>query len=186
MASASTGVILCGGRGRRLGGADKPLEAFRGRPLVAWVAERLAPQVGTLLISANRNLERYARYGRVVRDRLPGFGGPLFGLDAALAVTDGPRLFVCPGDGPCLPGDMVGRLESALGAADAAVANDGERRQPLFLLIPTSSRADLGAYLDAGGRSVHGWLERLRVVDVHFDDPQAFRNVNVPDDFQPS
>ncbi len=72
-----TGVILAGGLGRRMGGSDKGLQEFRGRPLAAWVAERLAPQVDELLISANRNGERYAALGhRVIGDRIPGFRRP--------------------------------------------------------------------------------------------------------------
>ena len=176
-------VVLCGGRGSRLGGVDKPLQLYRGRPLVEEVTARLAPQVDSLLISANRNLEQYARYGRVVSDRLPGYAGPLAGLDAALSVAHGERLVVCPGDAPDLPRDLVSRLLAALGDADAAVAHDGQRRQPLFLLLRCRCRADLAAYLDAGGRSAHGLLARLRVVEVRFEDPGAFRNLNEADDF---
>lgn len=108
-----TGVILAGGRGRRMGGVDKGLLELRGRPLAAWVAERLAPQVDELLVSANRNGERYAAIGyRVVGDRIPGFAGPLAGLHAALKVAAHQLVATVPCDSPFLPADLVLRLFS--------------------------------------------------------------------------
>lgn len=182
-ARQTTGLILCGGQGTRLGGADKPLMRYRGLPLVARIAERLTPQVSRVLISANRNITRYARFGLVVGDELPGFAGPLAGISAGLSAGATPYLFVCPGDGPDLPTNMVARLFAGLDAMDAAVAHDGKRRQPLYLLIRTECSDTLLDYLNAGGRSVHGWLDLLRVAEVRFPEA-AFSNLNEPEDFR--
>ena len=178
-----TGLILCGGRGQRVGGADKPLLEFQGRPLVARVAAMLAPQVQRVLISANRNPERYGAYGPVVADALPDYAGPLAGISAALDIVTTPLLFACPGDGPNLPGNIVSRLAAALKSGEAAVAHDGTRRQPLYLLLRTDCRASLKRYLESGRRSVHGWLENLDASDVQIEEAGAFRNINDPADF---
>ena len=86
-----TGVILAGGEGRRMGGADKGLQLLDGRPLVHWVLDRLRPQVGRVVISANRNLDRYREFGcPVLSDTLAGFAGPLAGLQAAMAEAGTP------------------------------------------------------------------------------------------------
>ncbi len=178
-----TGLILCGGRGQRVGGADKPLLEFQGQPLVARVAAMLAPQVQQLLISANRNAETYRDYGPVVADTLPDYAGPLAGIVAALDIVSTPLLFACPGDGPNLPGDIVSRLTDGLNSGAAAVAHDGQRRQPLYLLLRADCRPSLKRYLESGQRSVHGWLETLDTREVCIGEADAFRNINDPTDF---
>ena len=118
-----TGIVLCGGRGRRLQGADKPLLRWRGETLAAQVVRRLRPQVDAMVISANRNLDAYRRLGPVVADALPGHQSPLAGIAAALERCATPWAAVCPGDAPLVPADLVQRLAAAIGA-DA-----GEPRQ---------------------------------------------------------
>ena len=111
-----TGIVLCGGRGRRLQGADKPLMHWRGEALAAQVVRRLRPQVAGMLISANRNLDAYRRLAPVVADALPGHQGPLAGIAAALERCATPWAAVCPGDAPLIPRDQVQRLAAAIGA----------------------------------------------------------------------
>ena len=66
-----TGVVLAGGQGSRMGGVDKGLQPFRGKPMVAHAVERLGAQVDELLINANRNPEAYAAFGhRVIADEM--------------------------------------------------------------------------------------------------------------------
>ncbi|MCZ6644300.1 MAG: NTP transferase domain-containing protein, partial [Gammaproteobacteria bacterium] len=79
-----TGIVLCGGEGRRVADADKPLLDYRGRPLIEWVLDALKPQVERLLISINRNDENYATYASVVSDDLPAYAGPLAGVVTCL------------------------------------------------------------------------------------------------------
>jgi molybdopterin-guanine dinucleotide biosynthesis protein A len=189
--AAITGLVLCGGAGRRMGGADKPLLHWRGRPLVEHVIERLHGQVDHIVISANRNLERYAVYGPVVTDTMPGFPGPLGGIHATLALCTTPWLLACPGDTPELPLDLADRLLTAAlqSSSDralparAAIAHDGQRMQPLPLLVHVSQRASIGAYLANGQRSVHGWLERARPAIADFDgEAAAFHGRNTLED----
>jgi molybdenum cofactor guanylyltransferase len=181
-----TGVILAGGLGRRMGSIDKGLAELRGRPLAAWVAERLAPQVDELLISANRNGERYAALGhRVVGDRIPGFAGPLAGLHAALEAAAHPLVVTAPCDSPFLPADLVLRLFSGLTAtgADVAVARTGERMHPVFCLCRRGVLPQLANYLASGERRMAGWYATLKVVEVAFDDEaEAFANINSRDE----
>jgi molybdopterin-guanine dinucleotide biosynthesis protein A len=170
-----------------MGGRDKGLVAVDGRPLAAWTADALRPQVGRLWISANRNTERYAELAeRVIADRLPGYQGPLAGIAAALAVAETPWLLTCPCDTPGLPADLGSRLAAALAEdqeADLAIAADTERRHPLHALLPVRLATSLNAYLADGGRSVRGWLAGLRVAVASFrDGSRAFANLNSVED----
>lgn len=179
--SAITGVILCGGKARRMDGVEKALEMAGGTPLVGHVRERLAPQVGSVIISANREPSAYAAWGdRVVHD-LVADCGPLGGLLSAMEVVDTPYTFCCPGDAPFLARALVSRLADALEAsgASAGMPHDGERPQPLFLLLRTSSREALRQYLAAGDRSVLGFTAHLGAAVMPAADEQAsFLNVN--------
>jgi molybdenum cofactor guanylyltransferase len=182
-----TGLVLAGGRGQRVGGADKGWVSYRGRPLVEIVVERFAPQVGPLLISANRNLERYAAFGEVVTDAETGqppdaFSGPLTGVLAALRRTRTDWLAMVPCDAPDLPRDLVSRLMKAAGAGAAACARVDGRLQPVFALVRTTSLPSLEVHFAAGGRAMHAWLESLAVIAVDFEDAGAFRNINSAED----
>lgn len=181
-----TGLILAGGQARRLGGVDKGLSLWRGRPLVEWAIEALASQVEALTISANRNRASYEAYGYpVVADRDPGFLGPLSGIASALPRIRTPWVLCVPCDAPCAPPDLGVRLAEALlrDGADIAVASDGTRLQLLHTLIPVALARSLEDYLAAGERSVSGWYRRHRVAVAPFDDrPQAFANLNTPED----
>ncbi len=179
-----TGLILAGGLGRRMGGEDKGLVRLAGRPMVEHVLDALRPQVGALLINANRNRERYALYGYpVVPDTLDGFLGPLAGVLSALPHVASEFVVTAPCDAPLVGPDLVRRLHAACvsQAADLAVASDGERRQPVFLLLRTRLAPALEAYLAAGGRKIDAWFEQLRVAEADFsDEPDTFVNVNDP------
>lgn len=177
-----TGVILAGGQGRRMGGVDKGLQILNGRPLVQWVLERLAPQVATVLINANQNLERYREFGcAVLPDALPGFAGPLAGVQAALARATTPLIVTVPCDSPFLPADLVRRLQQALDAANAdlAVPRTGTQAHRAFCLTRREMLPRLDVFLAAGERKVGLWHASLRVVEVAFDDEaEAFGNIN--------
>ena len=181
-----TGVVLAGGEGRRMGGADKGLQPFAGRPLAAWVVERLRPQVGRLLISANRNQERYAEFGcPVLGDLTPGFAGPLAGIQSALAVTDTPLLLAAPCDSPRLPADLASRLHRALlaGEAEIAIPVAAGRAHRAFCLLRRELAPCLDAFLAAGGRRLGEWQATRLAVEVDFDDAaDAFANINTAED----
>ena len=180
-----TGLVLAGGLGRRMGGEDKGLVPLAGRPMVEHVLDALRPQVASVLINANRNRERYALYGHpVVADTVEGFAGPLAGTLAALGQLPGPGYLVTvPCDAPLLAHDLVGRLLRACvdAGADLAVASDGRRQQPVFLLLHSRLAPGLEQYLAAGGRKIDAWFAGLRVAEADFsDEPDTFVNVNDP------
>lgn len=176
-----TGLILAGGMGRRMGGRDKGLQPFRGKPMAAWSIERLAPQVDALLINANQNIETYAAFGYpVLPDRIGGFAGPLAGLHTGLLAAETPLLVTVPCDSPFLPDDLVVRLLCALNEHDAslAVAKTGEQAHPVFSLVRREVLESLTAFLESGGRKIDAWYAALKTVEVPFEDEGAFANIN--------
>ena len=179
-----TGLILAGGLARRMDGRDKGLLPLAGRPLVAHVIERFAPQVGALLISANRNREEYAAFGHpVLADAVPDFAGPLAGLHAGLLACRTPLLATVPCDAPRLPADLVERLHAELlltQGAPAAAAFAGAHMQPTFMLCRREIIGELERYLAGGGRRIHTWLEGIGACAVTFPDDSAFINLNTP------
>lgn len=182
-----TGLLLAGGRAQRMAGRDKGLLSLAGKPLIAHVLERLQPQVNQVLISANRNLDRYRRFGwPVLADAEPGqFKGPLAGVLAAMQVARTPYLLTVPCDCPLLPTDYAQRLWEARVCAhtDVAVACWSGAWQPVFALVPVSLRDDLALFLAAGEGGVARWLLRHRPVAVEFPEDSAwFANLNAPED----
>jgi molybdopterin-guanine dinucleotide biosynthesis protein A len=171
-----------------MAGADKGLLPLKGRPLIAWVIDRLRPQVHELLISANRNRERYAALGAsVVTDMTPEFAGPLAGLQAGLKAAAFPLVLMVPCDAPLLPGDLVQRLLQGLEQAGtrAAIVRAAGRLHPTFGLCQREVAADLDAYLAEGGRKLESWFQRVGAVEVSFDDEaQALANINTPADLE--
>ena len=180
--SAITGLILAGGQGSRMGGVDKGLQHFRGKPMVAHVIERLAPQVGEIIINANRNVEAYGAYGhRVLPDSITGFAGPLAGFERGLAYAANELVATVPCDSPLLPTDLVQRLHAGIEKAGAqlAVARTGDQAHPVFCLMRRTVHPSLRDFLAAGERKIDRWYSRLRVVEVAFDDEaDAFLNIN--------
>lgn len=179
-------VILAGGQGLRMGGADKGVLNYQGHPLIEWSLAALAPQVDQLVISANRNLDAYAAYGyRVLPDTLPDYPGPLAGVLAALDAVEADWLLVVPCDTPHLPADLALRL---LGAAQVesvplAVAADATRVHHSCFIVRTDQRDNLAAYLARGERAVRHWQAGLASTAVRFD-ADCFANINQPRDLQ--
>ena len=169
-----------------MGGVDKGLVVLDGRPLIAHVLARLAPQVADVLINANQNLERYAAFGApVVADALGGFAGPLAGLHAGLARATRDYVVTAPCDSPFLPADLVARRAAARADhdADLAVAKTFEQPHPVFALVRRAVLPHLAAFLAAGGRKIDAWYATLRVTEVPFDDEaEAVRNINTADE----
>lgn len=179
-----TGLVLAGGQARRMGGDDKGLIELAGRPMIEHVLQALEPQVGSLMINANRNLERYAAYGHpVVADELAGFLGPLAGVASAMPHLATEFLLTVPCDAPLLSSDLARRLVDACltARADLAVASDGQRLQPVFMLLRSTVAPSLRAYLEGGGRKIDTWFAQVRLAQADFsDEPDCFVNVNEP------
>jgi molybdopterin-guanine dinucleotide biosynthesis protein A len=179
--------VLAGGEGRRMGGQDKGLLGWGTSTLAGHALARLAPQVGSCLLSANRHLDRYASLGvPVVTDLRPGFEGPLAGLEAALQHCTTPWLACVPCDVPHFPADLVVRLAQAAdgqGVSTAfAVSGPQRRPQPLCCLVHRDRLDDLRAWLDAGQHKVMAWLQQRPHAVVAFDDEAAFANANTAAD----
>ncbi|MDB5928587.1 MAG: molybdenum cofactor guanylyltransferase [Polaromonas sp.] len=191
-AEAITGVILAGGRGSRMGGADKGLQNFNGVPLALHTLMRLSPQVGEVMINANRNLAAYESFGAPVWPDSTGLGdyaGPLAGFITALERCETPYLLTVPCDTPLFPHDLVARMAGAMAReeADFAVAaareEDGQLRpQPVFCLMGTGMLESLARFTQAGGRKIDAWTAQHKTVVVPFDQPgddaHGFSNAN--------
>ena len=191
--SAITGLILAGGRSTRMDGVDKGLQPLNGRPLIAHVVMRLAPQVGPLLISANRHVDRYAAFGfAVVGDGNAEFNGPMAGLLAGLRSARTPWLLCVPCDAPCLPLNLAARLMTAA-TDDVDVVfpisgpDSAAQKQPTFCLLRPRLQDDLAKHLAQGGRKLDAWLRAQSHVALRFDQPgdeAAFFNANSLADLQ--
>ena len=180
-----TGLILCGGRGTRMGGADKGLQNHHGMPLALHALLRLQPQVGAVIINANRNLSAYESMGVPVwPDPIADYPGPLAGLLAGLERCTTPYLVSVPCDTPGFPLDLVQRLAAALTENDAEIAmaatvEDGSLQvQPVFCLLQASLMESLVAFLHEGQRKIDRWTARHRCIEVPFADADAFFNAN--------
>lgn len=179
------GVVLAGGRATRMGGQDKGLLLIDGEPMVTRICQVLRPQVGRLLINANRNVEEYISLTGclLVRDEVDGFAGPLAGMAAALAASNLPYLVAVPCDSPFLDDDLVRRLYHDLIAEEAeiAMAMFRGRPQPVFVLLSRHLLPDLTQFLHEGGRKIIDWYYRHRVAEVDFSDrADMFENINTP------
>jgi molybdopterin-guanine dinucleotide biosynthesis protein A len=195
-----TGIILAGGRGSRMGGVDKGLQNFQGMPMALTALMRLGPQVGEVMINANRNLSAYESFGTAVwPDGLADFAGPLAGFLVGLERAETPYLVTIPCDCPGFPLDLVQRLGDALLAQDAEIAmaaapetdREGQTRvrtQPVFCLMKTDLLESLVRFTHGGGRKIDAWTALHKTVLVPFDTPQdtphAFANVNTLTDLQ--
>jgi molybdopterin-guanine dinucleotide biosynthesis protein A len=176
------GIVLAGGQGRRMGLTDKGLVLLHGKPMVAHVLERIAPQVDEVLVNANQNLEQYAAFGfSVISDSLTGYAGPLAGLQAGLSAAQLELVATVPCDSPFLPLDLITRLKTALlkNHAQLAVAVTHQQPHPVFCLCRRDLLPHLTAFLDNGGRKIDTWYSTLNIVEVNFDDEaHAFININ--------
>ena len=176
-----TGLIIAGGLARRMGGVDKGLQLFQGRPLLAHVIERFAPQVDRLLLNVNHNAAAYAAFGLTqVPDLQTDYAGPLAGVQAGLMHCTTPLLACVPCDTPFLPRDWVARLHAALQEheADLAVATAAGQGQHAFMLCRREVLAGLTQFLERGGRRIGEWQHQCRHVEVDFPDAEAFMNFN--------
>jgi len=185
-----TGVILAGGRGSRMGGVDKGLQNFNGMPMALHALMRLAPQVGEVMINANRNLGAYEAFGVPVwPDVLPDYAGPLAGFLTGLERCETPWLVTVPCDTPLFPHDLVARLAKAAREADAEIAmatareQDGQSHtQPVFCLLRVELLESLVRFTHGGGRKTDAWTGLHKTVlapfDTPQDDPRAFFNAN--------
>lgn len=187
------GVVLAGGLARRMGGGDKSLQMLAGRPILDRIIERFSPQVDAVILNANGDAARFARWHLpVAGDAIPDYAGPLAGVLAGLAWAKQNRpevsdIVTVPGDGPFLPRDLVGRMMGARdkAAADLACAVSAGQAYPVVGLWPVRLHDDLRrAMVDEDIRKVDRWTARHKLVQVEFatQPVDPFFNANTPDD----
>jgi molybdopterin-guanine dinucleotide biosynthesis protein A len=191
----TTGVVLAGGQGRRMGGRDKGLQLLAGQPLALRTLERLRPQVGRLAISANRHREQYRQWCAEVWSDLdfepaaPRYQGPLAGVLAALQHAETPLVQLAACDCPDFPLDLARRLRQRLerGTADGgldlvlplSVEADGQRQlQPTFALLRRTLLPSLRDFMAGDERRLMRWMGQQRHALLEFVEPAAFRNYN--------
>ncbi|MDP1774931.1 MAG: molybdenum cofactor guanylyltransferase MobA [Methylobacter sp.] len=180
------GVILAGGRARRMNNQDKGLVKFKGRPMISYALAALAPVVDCVLINANRNIDQYRQFGwPVISDQTDSFDGPLAGVLSAMIHADADVLLVMPCDSPLIKTEHLQKLLliRAENNADVAVAFDGIRLHPVFLAIKTTLKTSLQDYLASDQRKVAAWLAQQNLVQADFsNEPEIFSNINTLDE----
>jgi molybdenum cofactor guanylyltransferase len=195
--TAIVGCILAGGQSRRMGGGDKALRPIGGQAMLARVIDRLAPQVGQIVLNANGDPDRFAAFGLpVVADTVEGYAGPLAGVLAGMQwanaqAADVTHIASAASDTPFFPADLVKRLVEAAQDDDTIVlATSDGNRHPVFGLWPIGLADDLAAWMHTTETyKVLAWVGRHRLATVDFPletiaghvvDP--FFNANTPED----
>jgi molybdenum cofactor guanylyltransferase len=184
-----TGLVLAGGKARRMGGQDKGLININGQSMIEYVLLALKPQVKQIIINANRSIREYEKFGYpVIKDQLEDYQGPLAGIASAMEIAK--TKFIC--DGPLIAQNIVSRLYSALRSPnpdntttkiEIAVAHDGNRLQPVYALLRCSLHQSLMDYLHSGERKIDRWYTQHNYKAVDFSDKQdCFININTPED----
>lgn len=181
-----TAVILAGGQALRMNGEDKGLIVFRELPLITHVVNVTKPKVSQILISANRNFEEYANFGKVISDDLEGYQGPLAGISKALKVCSTPYLLVLPCDSPLIDEALIDSLieKMEISKVDICVAHDGSIMHATFALMQTKLEKSLKGFLEEGGRKMALWYRQhsLERIDVS-SHLEVLTNINRPEDF---
>lgn len=185
---STSGVIIAGGQGSRVGYQQKALLPYQGEPILKPILERLSGQLKQVWVNANAELERYQSYSNhIFSDAYQGFLGPLAGMHAAWQHIETEWAVFVPCDNPNIPNDFVERLVSAYkeDPNPIVVVFDGERLQPLYLMMHRSMRDSLGKAIDIGHLSVNRWVKENPFTQASFADccPHSFKNMNTLDSF---
>ncbi len=177
-----TGIILAGGRARRMGGQDKGLIQLARKPMIEYVLNAIEPQVDAIIINANRNQKVYGKYGYpVVADQIGGYCGPLAGMASGLQAAKTPFIVTAPCDTPLIPDDLVHKLYSILQDEDAEIctAHANGRLQPVFTLMKSELLSSMLDFLNSGERKIDKWFEKHRLAIADFSEQaETFININ--------
>jgi|TARA_B110000902_G_scaffold264540_1_gene346324 molybdopterin-guanine dinucleotide biosynthesis protein A len=175
-------IILAGGEGQRMGGADKGLMEWRNKPLIQHVIERLAPQVDEIIISCNRNIELYQAFGySCIKDSNTDFLGPLAGIASCVTTAKHDLILLCPCDTPLIPENLLARLNEARqsSAVSAIVAADGCNEHYSHALLTKMFAETAAQQLLAERRSLRAWFDTTNWQSANFsDNAKAFMNIN--------
>ncbi len=194
-----TGVLLAGGQSRRMGGGDKGMREINGRPMLAHVIERFAPQVAGIVLNANGDPARFAAFGLpVAADSITGNVGPLAGVLAGMhwSAENAPsatHIATVSTDAPLIPQDLAARLAQSLeGRTERiALAASGGHKHPVIGLWPVELADDLESALNEGVRKVLHWTDRHGTLALEFPfvgvagaEIDPFFNANTPEEFE--
>jgi len=178
----TTAIILAGGQARRMGGQDKGLIQLAQKPMIEYVLNAIEPQVGTIIINANRNQAIYEKYGfPVIADQIGGYCGPLAGMASGLQISETPFIVTAPCDSPLIPDNLVHKLYSTLQQENAEIctAFSNSRIQPVFTLMKTELLSSMLDFLNSGERKIDKWFEKHDLAIADFSDqPETFININ--------
>lgn len=180
-AEAVTAIVLCGGRGLRLGGVDKPLLLVAGKPIVMHAIERLWPQVQRVLVSHAPGNDAYQNLGLDCVADHAAHEGPIAGLAACLPHVKTPRLLTWPGDAPFPPRDLAARLAPACRKWGAASVAAGNRRQNATLLMTRARATELVRAFERGERAPRHWLDRESIPTIAMEE-SAFVDIDTAAD----
>lgn len=176
------GVVLAGGRSRRMNFQDKGLQLFRGKPLISYSFSALCPIVDELMINANQNLETYQNFGvPVISDLTQNFSGALAGVLAAMTYSDADLLVIVPCDAPFITTVQLQHLlsEHEKSGSEISVACTGEQIHSVFLVVKTYLKTSLENYLANDEHKVQKWLEQHHTHYVDFgENATGFENIN--------
>ena len=186
------GVILAGGKARRMGGGDKTLIEVVGQSLLQHVIDRQNQGLDHLIINAHGDPARFAQFNLpVVPDSIEGHLGPLAGVLTAMDyaaehVPECTWVLSLPGDTPFMPKALGPVLLDAIQGAggELACAQSAGRNHPVVGLWPVRLRADLAAALNGGMRKIDRWTANYSLIAVPFSDQpfDPFFNINTPED----
>lgn len=183
-----TGVILAGGRARRMGNIDKGLIEYRQKPMISYALSAMTAVAEEVFINANRNIEQYRSFGfDVIADQNDQFDGPLAGILSGMMAAKTDVVCVMPCDSPLITKQHLQQLIDALftHSVDIAVAFDGERLHPVFLALKRSLLSSLQAYLNQGDRKIDLWLRKHELIKVDFSQQSdVFLNINTLDELK--
>ena len=185
--SEITGCILAGGQGVRVGRKDKGLITLNGRYLSQHCIERLSPQVGSIIISANRNIPVYESFGSIViKDKTNKSSGPLSGFHSALEAATTTFVAFTPCDAPFFPQNLVEKLTEPFSdkKTEITMAIVGTKHQPVFAMVKSSLENSLALFLENGGRKIRSWFDSRTCVTVEFDNERQFMNINSLSDLE--
>ena len=183
-----TGIIIAGGKSRRMQYTDKALLPINGKPMITYMIKTLSKQVATIIINTNRHNEQYQQLGyQVVTDELNDYQGPLAGIASVLTHVKTPYAMVVPCDVPLFPAHLGEQLMNELqkNNADICVAHDGTRTQHMFMLLRHAMKNRIEAYLSTGQRKVKAWVSSENYVTADFSqEKNLFYNINTPNDLE--
>jgi molybdopterin-guanine dinucleotide biosynthesis protein A len=189
------GILLAGGKSRRMGGGDKCLLQLGGKTILQHAIDRATPQVGNLILNINGDPDRFSHYNlNIVSDDIGNFAGPLAGVLTGMhwVKKNHPEckwIVTFPTDTPFFPMDLASQLYDAVSdnKAELACAASGGRHHPVFGIWPVNLFAALKvAMIDNGVRKIDDWTSgyNMKTVKFEFRKIDPFFNINRPEDLQ--